>query len=169
MTESRLNVPEPLTLHCEMNDSGTSLAVPTKSRILDFAATCKRDRAQRRVARRKKFSNRWKKAVGLVGKMHRKIFNQRNDFQHRLSREIVKKYGIIVVEDLQVKSLCRGMLAKSVHDAGWAGFFFKLSSPEDGSWWSMPVEPAVSVWSAVGCKRLSGGSQAKTRRVLAGG
>jgi putative transposase len=84
-------------------------------------------RAERRVARRKKFSHRWKKAVHRVAKMQRKIFNQRNDFQHRRSREIVKKYGIIVVEDLQVKSLCRGMLAKSVHDAGWAGFFFKLS------------------------------------------
>ncbi len=72
-------------------------------------------------------ANRWKKAVRLVAKIHRRMFNQRNDFEHKLSREIVKKYGIIVVEDLKVKSLCRGMLAKSVHDAGWAAFFFKLS------------------------------------------
>ena len=84
-------------------------------------------RAQRRVARRQKFSKRWKKAVRLVAKMHRKVFNQRNDFQHQLSRQIVNDYGIIFVEDLNVKGLSRGWLAKAVHDAGWAAFFQKLS------------------------------------------
>ena len=84
-------------------------------------------RRQRRVARRQKFSKRWKKAVRLVARMHRKVFNQRNDFQHKLSREIVNNYGIIFVEDLNVKGLSRGWLSKSVHDAGWAAFFQKLS------------------------------------------
>ena len=84
-------------------------------------------RAQRRVARREKFSKRWKKAVRLVAKVHRKVFNQRNDFQHQLSRKIVNNYGIIFVEDLNVKGLSRGRLAKSVQDAGWAAFFQKLS------------------------------------------
>ena len=84
-------------------------------------------RAQRRVARREKFSKRWKKAVRLVARIHRKVFNQRNDFQHKLSRKIVNSYGIIFVEDLNVKGLSRGRLAKSVHDAGWAAFFRKLS------------------------------------------
>ena len=84
-------------------------------------------RAQRRVARRKKFSKRWKKSVRIVAKIHRKVFNQRNDFQHKLSREIINNYGTIVVEDLNVKGLSRGLLSKSVHDAGWAAFFSKLA------------------------------------------
>ena len=71
-------------------------------------------RAQRRVARREKFSKRWKKAVRRVAKMHRKVFNQRNDFQHKLSRDLVNNYGLIFVEDLNVKGLSRGLLAKSV-------------------------------------------------------
>jgi putative transposase len=79
------------------------------------------------VARREKFSKRWKKAVRLVARMHRKVFNQRNDFQHKLSRHIVNNYGIIFVEDLNVKGRSRGLLSKSVHDAGWAAFFQKLS------------------------------------------
>lgn len=83
--------------------------------------------AQRRVARRKKFSKRWKKAVRIVAKVHRKVFNQRNDFQHKLSRDIVNKYGTIVIEDLNITGLSRGMLSKSVHDAAWAAFFSKLS------------------------------------------
>ena len=84
-------------------------------------------RAQRRVARRKRFSKRWTKAVRIVAKIHRKVFNQRNDFQHKLSREIVNNYGLIAIEDLHVKGLSRGMLSKAVHDAGWAAFFSKLS------------------------------------------
>ena len=127
--------PEPLPvspLAVGMDVGLTSFAVLSNGKEIENPRFCRHmqkrlRRAQRRVARRKKFSNRWKKAVHLVAKMHRKIFNQRNDFQHQRSREIVKKYGIIVVEDLQVKRLCRGLLAKSVHDAGWAAFFFKLS------------------------------------------
>ena len=84
-------------------------------------------RAQRRVARRKKLSKRWKKAVRIVAKIHRKVFNQRNDFQHKLSRQIVNEFGTIVVEDLNVSGLSRGMLSKSVHDAGWAMLFQKLA------------------------------------------
>lgn len=103
-------------------------------------------RAQRRVARREKFSKRWKKAVRLVARIHRKVFNQRNDFQHKLSRKIVNSYGIIFVEDLNVKGLSRGRLAKSVHDAGWAAFFRKLrtrpKAPGEGSRPSILVERA---------------------------
>ena len=84
-------------------------------------------RAQRRVSRRRKFSQRWKKAVRIVAKIQRAVFHQRHDFQHQLSRRMVNKYGTIFVEDLNVKGLCRGMLSKAVHDAGWAGFFQKLS------------------------------------------
>ena len=69
-------------------------------------------RAQRRVARRKKLSKRWKKAVRIVAKIHRKVFNQRNDFQHKLSRQIINEFGTIVVEDLNVSGLSRGMLSK---------------------------------------------------------
>jgi putative transposase len=99
-------------------------------------------RAQRRVARRQKFSKRWKKAVRLVAKIHRKVFNQRHDFQHKLSRKIVDNYGIIFVEDLNVKGLSRGLFAKSVHDAGWAAFFHKLSyKAESAGRRFLPVDP----------------------------
>lgn len=84
-------------------------------------------RAQRRVARRKKRSNRWRKAVSLLRKIHRYIFNQRLDHQHKLARMLVNQYGFIVVEDLNVKGLAGGMLSKQVHDASWASFIAKLA------------------------------------------
>lgn len=80
--------------------------------------------AQRRLARRKnKRSSRRHKAVLLLKRAYAKVVNQRADFQHKLSRDIVNRFGVIAIEDLAVKRLSAGMLAKSIHDAGWAQFF----------------------------------------------
>lgn len=83
--------------------------------------------AQRRVARRKKGSNRRRKAIVLLQRAHIYLRQQRIDFQHKLSRTLVDRNGLIVVEDLNVKGLASGMLAKSVHDAGWSQFINMLS------------------------------------------
>lgn len=84
-------------------------------------------RAQRRVARRKKGSKRRRKAVVLLRKIHQHVFNQRNDHQHKLTRRLVNQFGKIFVEDLNVKGLSSGMLAKAVHDASWTSFIAKLT------------------------------------------
>lgn len=78
--------------------------------------------AQRKVARRKKGSNRRRKAVQILRRAHIAIRDQRADFHHKLSRKLVNENGLIAVEDLNVKGLASGMLAKSVTDAGWSQF-----------------------------------------------
>ena len=83
--------------------------------------------AQRKVARRKLRSKRRRKAVALLQRIHAQIQNQRSDFHHKLARSLVNRYGMIAVEDLNIKGLASGMLAKSVHDAGWGGFIQKLA------------------------------------------
>jgi putative transposase len=47
--------------------------------------------------------------------------------QHQLSRRLVDRYQLIAVEDLNIKGLAGGMLAKPVHDAGWSSFIEKLA------------------------------------------
>ena len=83
--------------------------------------------AQRRVARRQRGGKNRRKAVLLLQKAHAKIKNQRADFQHKVARTLVNTYGVIAVEDLPIKGLASGMLAKSVNDAGWSGFLIKLA------------------------------------------
>jgi putative transposase len=80
-------------------------------------------RAQRKVARRKKGSDRRRKAVAWLQKVHRRIKNQRHEFQHKFTFWLVQNFGIIAVEDLNIKGLAGGMLAKSVQDVSWASFF----------------------------------------------
>jgi putative transposase len=97
---------------------------------------------QQFLSRKKRGSNRRRKAVKQVAKAHRKVANQRKDFLHKQSRRLVNSYGLIVFEELQPANMskrpkpkqdengtylpngaaAKGGLNKSILDAGWAQF-----------------------------------------------
>jgi len=81
---------------------------------------------QKRLARKKRGSNNRKKAVRKLAIEHKKVENARSDFHHKLSRQLVDKYGVIAVEDLSIEGLNRTFLAKSFHDVGISSFLIKL-------------------------------------------
>jgi len=84
-------------------------------------------RLQRRLSRKKKGSNNRKKAKVKVTRLHDKIANQRGDFLHKISCNIVKNYDFIAIEDLSVKNLLKNRhLSKSIADAGWGKFISYL-------------------------------------------
>ena len=90
---------------------------------------------QKRLSYKKKGSNNRKKARISVARAHKRVSNQRKDFQHKVSREIVNNYGYIAVEDLQIKNMVRNHnLSKSIHDAGWGQFvsFLTYKAEEAG-------------------------------------
>ncbi len=89
--------------------------------------------ARRAVARKARGSHRRQKAVQRLQRALGKVRRQRADFHHKLSREIVNDNGLIAVEDLNIKGLAGGMLARSVHDAGWASFIDKLASKAESA------------------------------------
>lgn len=77
-------------------------------------------RRQRAVARCKRGSKVRRKRVAALGKYHARIGNRRRDFCHKLTRDLVNRFGRIAVENLNIKGLAAGMLAKHVNDAAWA-------------------------------------------------
>lgn len=75
---------------------------------------------QKRLSRKKFGSKNRKKQIIVVAKAHRTIRNQRKDFAHKLSRNLVDTYDSIKFEDLQIKNMVQNhCVAKSISDAGW--------------------------------------------------
>ena len=83
-------------------------------------------RAQRKVSRRKQGSNRRRKAVVQLQKIHARIVSRRSDFLHKHSTAVVGKYGTIVVEALNVAAMSRSTLAKQILDCSGSEFFRML-------------------------------------------
>ncbi len=82
---------------------------------------------QQSLSRKKKDSNNRNKARLKVAKVHNKITNCREDFQHKLSRKIVNENQVIVVENLNIKGMIQNhCLAKSISQVGWGQFLTML-------------------------------------------
>ncbi len=84
-------------------------------------------RIQRKVSRRKKGSNNRLKSILKMQKIHEKITNRRNDFQHKLSTQYAKNNDIVFVEKLEKLNIVKNhRLAQSIMDASWVTFVQKL-------------------------------------------
>jgi putative transposase len=99
-------------------------------------------RYQRRMSRKVKFSNNWKKAKAKVQKVHIDIGNARKDFLHKTTTTISKNHALVCVEDLQVKNMSKtaagtkeqpgkqvgkkANLNRSILDQGWGMFRSQL-------------------------------------------
>ena len=93
---------------------------------------------QRRMSRKVKFSNNWKKAKARVQRIHSRIANARKDFLHKASSQISQNHAMIVIEDLQVRNMSKSArgdseqpgkmvkqksgLNRAILDQGWGEF-----------------------------------------------
>jgi putative transposase len=84
----------------------------------------KLSKALRKLSLKKnKKSKNYQKQKLKVAKIHEKIANQRNDWLHKKSRELVNIYDGIFVEDLDLKSISRCLkLGKATMDNGFGLF-----------------------------------------------
>ncbi len=64
-------------------------------------------------------SRRRQKLGFLLERKHERIRNIRHDHAHKLTRRLVSDFGLIAVEDLNIRGLAQGFLAKHVTDQGW--------------------------------------------------
>ena len=80
-------------------------------------------RYQRRLARCRKGSANRQKVKRKVARAHARITDARRDFLHKASTSLVRRFDVIVVEDLNVTGMVRNRsLARAISCTGWAEF-----------------------------------------------
>ena len=83
---------------------------------------------QRKLSKMVKGSSNYQKQKRRVALVHEKVRNQRKDWQHKRSHELVDKWDIICVEDINYKDMSSSLrLGKATQDNGFGQFRTFLS------------------------------------------
>lgn len=130
--------------------------------------------AHQTIARRKKGSHRRNRAKKELTRLYRKARNTRRDFLHKQSRTLVRDYGTLVFEELQITNMtkapdpkqdedgkylpngaaAKGGLNKSILDAGWGAFVSMCShKAAEAGGEVVTVAPHETSQSCSGCER----------------
>ena len=103
------------------------------------------------------YSKRFERIKNKVSAAHSKVSNQRHDFLHKLSLQLVREYDFIAAEDLRVRNMLKNPnLSRSMSDAAWSEFFRMLAYKCE--WFGkifVKVSPAYTsqTCSVCGCRK----------------
>ena len=110
---------------------------------------------QKRLSRKQKGSKNREKAKLAVAKLHERISNQRNDFQHKLSSKIISENQAVALETLNINGMLKNhSLAQHIGDASWGSFVTKLEYKAE--WYGKTIlrigqfEPSTKICNVCG-------------------
>jgi len=90
--------------------------------------------AGRAVSRKKKGGHNRRKAVRRLAGVHGRVRNLRREHHHQVALRLVRRYGFIAAESLNVRGMLRnGRLSRAIADAGWSGFLLTLRSKAESA------------------------------------
>jgi IS605 OrfB family transposase len=162
-------IPEPIVGPCDGSVVGIDRGVAVTLALSDGAmhqapAPLPIKAAVRALSRRKRGSNRRKKAKARLARVHARNADRRKDWAEKASTDIARRYDTIRIEDLRVRNMvrsARGTLAepgrnvrqkaglnRSILAAGWSLFATRLEQKAPGR-----VEKINPAYTSQTCSR----------------
>ena len=92
---------------------------------------------QKKLSKKEYKSNNYYKQLRKVQKLHSKVANQRKDYAHKRSKELVDNYDVICFEDINLSAMKRTLrFGKSISDAGFGMFrdFVEYKAKREGKY-----------------------------------
>lgn len=124
-------------------------------------------KVQRKLSKKNKGSRNREKAKRQMQQKHDRITNQRKDYLHKLSYELINKYDVICIEDLRVKEMMKNhRLAKSIANASWNRLsnYLSYKSKRYGKIF-IKVDPKYTSQQCSGCGYIAKAKKTLSERI----
>jgi len=137
----------------------TDFAVLSNGEKISNPKYLKKSEIKLKKIQREYSKKRNKKNKHKLQNIHKKIANQRKDFQHKLSRKLVNSFNFIIYEDLTIKKMIENNkynLQKHIHDASWRTFILMLKyKAENAGTYTIAINPKGTTQQCSSCNSVT--------------
>ena len=109
-----------------------SFAITSEGEVFENPKYLRKAQSKLKYVQRKYSKHKGKRTKKKLAKLHEKVSNQRKDFLHKTSSELVKNHDSLALETLAVKNMVKNHnLSQAINDASWSTFVSMLEYKTD--------------------------------------